>query len=277
LGSSFFESCSYFENNIVEQGIAGLKYGFKAARLPYRAPAGPELISVNAQPARILAGTPVTLTAIADDSRYDSNGFGDEPAQPIAAAHYTVDSPSWISGTAAFTLTAQDGAFDTSSEALVATVDTAAWSAGRHLLFVEAQDDTGIWGVPTAVFVEVLDDVVSFAASPDRFTGEVERGATLTYTVIVTNTGFVSDTYSVSLSGQQWTTTASTDTIGPVEAGATLTFTVSVIAPAEGKQQKADSVRVHLRSQSLPAVDIDFCLESRLVEYSYLLPVIRMD
>ena len=96
----------------------------------------------------------VTLSATADDGRFNSNGHGDEPAQNVVAARYTVDVPSWRGG-AAYPIAAADGAFSAVVESLTASVGTAALSPGQHILFVEAQDATGQWGVPTAVFLEV--------------------------------------------------------------------------------------------------------------------------
>jgi hypothetical protein len=52
-------------------------------------------------------------------------------------------------------MSASDGAFDASSEAVTASVDTSGLSDGRHIIFVEGQDADGNWGVPTAVFLDV--------------------------------------------------------------------------------------------------------------------------
>lgn len=47
------------------------------------------------------------------------------------------------------------GVFTTSVETASALIDTTGWAPGRYLLFVEAQDANGVWGVPTAVFLDV--------------------------------------------------------------------------------------------------------------------------
>ncbi len=154
LGTDFFQDCGAFENDILPRNLPALKYALKAARRPYQDPAGPEIISVAVSAPPAVPGTPVTLTATADDGRSNSNGHGAELAQNVAAARYTVDVPSWKGGTV-YPLAAADGAFDAIAESLTASVDTAAWSPGRYILFVEAQDATGRWGVPTAVFLDV--------------------------------------------------------------------------------------------------------------------------
>lgn len=154
IGTAFFQACDTFEADILPRNLPALKYAFKAARRPYQDPAGPEVAAVTVSTSRVMPGAAVTLTARADDGRFYSNGYGAEPAQNVVAARYTVDTPSWLGGTA-HPMAAADGALDAGAEDLIASVDTAAWAAGRHIIFVEAQDATGQWGVPTAVFLDV--------------------------------------------------------------------------------------------------------------------------
>jgi len=154
MGNDFFESCSTFEDVIVPGNMPALWYAFKAARRPYQTPSGPDSVSLALSASTVAQGTPVTLTAQSNDTRYGTNG-GTEAAQPIVAARYTVDAPSWIAGTAAHAMTAADGSFNTPVEQVQATVFTSGLAPGRHTLFVESQDTSGNWGVPTAVFLIV--------------------------------------------------------------------------------------------------------------------------
>jgi len=168
LGTAFFQGCSYFEETIVPQNLPALLYAFKAARRPYQTPAGPESLDVTVAPTIAVPGTPVTLTAVTDDTRYDSNGWGTEPFQNVAAARYTVDAPSWVTGVISYPLSPADGAFDAPVETVGAVVDTIGWTPGRHVLFVEAQDTDGNWGVPTAVFLWVTGVIDSAVAGTVR-------------------------------------------------------------------------------------------------------------
>ena len=154
MGSAFFESCSTFENTIVPKNMPALWYAFKAARRPYQNPAGPDALNLALSASTVTKGSPVTLTAQANDTRYGTNG-GVEPAQFIAAARYSIDQPSWIAGTPLYAMNPADGAFDASMETVVATLPTTGLTKGRHTLFVESQDVTGQWGVPTAIFLTV--------------------------------------------------------------------------------------------------------------------------
>ncbi len=206
LGTRFFETCTDFEANVLESGIDALTYAMKASVRPYERPAGPEISSLTVRVAAetaledltaaealagqmpagltqsepgttpvssqltIDAGTQLLLVAIADDARFASNGHGDEPAQAIAAAHYTVNAPSWITGTVSHPLSVievevEAQVDDAASEAdmgstwaiVAGTVDTTGWAPGRHLLMVEAQDMDGQAGVPSATAVYVAD------------------------------------------------------------------------------------------------------------------------
>ncbi|MCO5211474.1 MAG: hypothetical protein M9936_17415 [Caldilinea sp.] len=153
LGTAFFQSCSFFESNIVDSNLRALLYAFKAARRPYQAPAGPEITEVTLSAATVAPGQATTLTAQAADNRYGGSG---EPSQAIKAARYTIDQPSWAGGVT-YPLSAADGAFDEVAETLQATVATTGLALGKHLIFVEAQDANGVWGVPSATFLTMTD------------------------------------------------------------------------------------------------------------------------
>jgi hypothetical protein len=103
----------------------------------------------------VQAGTPVSLSASADDTRYDSNGWGDEPVQPVAAARYSLDFPSWKPGVQTYPLQPLDGEFNSPQEDLNAVLDTTGWSPGRHIIFVESQDAAGNWGCPLRAFLMI--------------------------------------------------------------------------------------------------------------------------
>jgi hypothetical protein len=52
-------------------------------------------------------------------------------------------------------MSAVDGSFNSTIEPVQASVFTSGLTAGRHTLFVEGQDASGNWGVPTALFLTV--------------------------------------------------------------------------------------------------------------------------
>ncbi|MGK7953364.1 MAG: M14 family zinc carboxypeptidase [Xenococcaceae cyanobacterium] len=162
LGTEFFQSNEYFEETIVPEVMPALMYAAKAAYRPYQKPAGPDTIEVSTDLAQVVAGTNVVINATADDGRYDDGEVsptdsGDEPVQNIAQARYSIDTPSWIEGTEFFSLETVDGELDSSVEEFSATIDTSDLEVGRHTIFLESQDANGNFGVPTAVFIDVVD------------------------------------------------------------------------------------------------------------------------
>jgi hypothetical protein len=156
LGYTFFEPCADFESKIITPTLASLTYAAKAAILPYRAPSGPEVIDVSLSVSGVIAaGQIVTLTATADDNRFYSGGYGIESVQSIQAMRYSVGQPSWITGTVSAPMTPTDGIFTKPVEPAFAHIDTKLWPTGQHIVFVEAQDADGVWGVPTAIFLTI--------------------------------------------------------------------------------------------------------------------------
>ena len=193
MGTEFFEECRAFEKTIYPRNRDALLYGFKAARMPYQNPAGPDSLNVAVSSDIILAGTKITLTATADDTRRSMAGEP-EPARNVASAQYTINNPSWVEGVVAYTMTAADGSFDSVIEDVVATVDTTSWDPGRYTIFVESQDENGNLGVPTAMFVTVVDHLLRQAKvriKPKRISfGTIPAGTTsATRNITIINAG----------------------------------------------------------------------------------------
>lgn len=155
LGTAFFQTCPYFESYITDPILDSLVYAAKAARRPYQLPAGPDVTGASAEPTRLLPGKEVILTATADDTRSAGTGSDTEPAQPISAARFSVDAPSWLATTFE-TLQPLDGDYDSTIESLTGALDTTGWQPGAYTIFLEAQDADGNWGPPTAISIEVV-------------------------------------------------------------------------------------------------------------------------
>jgi carboxypeptidase T len=273
LGTAFFQGCSYFESTVVAGSFPALLYAFKAARRPYQAPAGPESLQVAVTPTTVVAGAPVTLTAVADDTRYDSNGWGNEPVQQIAAARHTVDGPSWATGAISYALAPADGAFDAPVETVQAVVDTTGWTVGRHLLLVESLDAAGNWGVPGAVFLWVEEENYAVALNPASTAAYAEPGQTITYTLRATNAGNTTDTFDVSAIGYTWPTTAPA-TVGPLAAGASAALTVTVSVPITAADGDSDTAIVTLTSQGDGSKSAASSLTTTVGKCSLFLPLI---
>ncbi|MEM9005073.1 MAG: DUF4347 domain-containing protein [Cyanobacteria bacterium P01_F01_bin.86] len=191
IGTSFFQPSEDFENEILPDNIPAMYYTAKAARRPYQTPFGPEAIEVDLDRPQVVAGTTVELLALVDDARYaDSDAIGgglDENPQTfenIAAGRYSINEPSWTPGVELFEMTAADGTFDSTAESLMASVDTRDLDPGRYTLFIESQDAAGNWGVPTAVFLDIVptpEDATIFEGSDAAEILEGDRDADVIY------------------------------------------------------------------------------------------------
>jgi hypothetical protein len=183
MGTEFFQQCTTFEETMVDDTMATLLYAAKSAPAPYQLPAGPETVAIsttitNVIPltdtvpittlvAALAPTTPLTvspvitglgpilqISAIADDTRYASNGWGVEPTQPISATRLLISSTGWPTATDSYLMNATDGAFDSAEEAVALRLQLSTAPAMRYYLLLQSQDRAGNWGVPTAAFVD---------------------------------------------------------------------------------------------------------------------------
>ncbi len=265
LGTSFFQSCSTFENTIYPDNFGALFYAAKASHRPYQSPAGPEVLNVTVVPTTTVPGAPLTISAQADDTRYGTLG-GIEPSQNVTGARFSVDAPSWITGTLTSPLQPADGAWDSSVEALSGQFDPSGLglTPGKHTLFVEAQDAQGNWGVPSAVFFWMPD--YGFSLSPLESVQYGLPGSTLTYTLHLTNTAALSDTYLLTASGGQWASSVPTAT-GVLLPGEHITLPVTVSIPVEAPYGADDTLQVAVVSQGNAAAQRVAALTSIVADY----------
>ena len=221
VGTTFFQGCDYFEETLLQPNLEALLFAAKVARRPYQLPAGPEVVDVIVEPARIAPGMPVRVQALADDTRFFSNGYyGTEPTQTVQAARFSVDGPDWLGGPT-FPLAAADGLFDQGQEAITGWIDTTGWAPGRHTLFLQAQDTDGHWGPPTAVFLWVVSaEGMELETAPSSLHGP--PGARLPFTITVTNRTALTDTYRLQVEGSDWPVSGGDGSwsAGPGEAAA---------------------------------------------------------
>jgi hypothetical protein len=155
LGSSFFESCTTYENSTKPKNLPAFIYAARVARAPYLLPAGPDVTAVALDDGTgVPAGTAVTLTASVTDTRFN-NSKGTEPTQAIAAAEAFVDVPPWSPGATSIPLAAADGAFNATTEGVTGTLATANLAVGQHLVYVRGKDASGAYGPVSAAFLHI--------------------------------------------------------------------------------------------------------------------------
>lgn len=158
IGTTFFQDCTTYYNEILPDNIPVLLYAAKVARTPYITPSGPNVHDLAIDTNYVSAGEPINLTAIVDDTQYN-NSNGTQPTQNIQAVEYYVDTPFWSSDPApiAIPMLPTDGSFDSQTENVEAMVDTSGWDSGQHILFIRGQDLDGVWGAVSAIFLYIGD------------------------------------------------------------------------------------------------------------------------
>jgi len=124
-------------------------YAHKIARTPYMTAYGPDTDNVKVTPEEVPQGTPVELTGIITDHRY-----GGDTLQPIAAAEYFVDVPG--DDGAGIQMAPTDGFWGDLNEEVTATVDTSGLTPGQRYILIHGQNNDGVWGPFTAIFLNVV-------------------------------------------------------------------------------------------------------------------------
>ncbi|VUD62748.1 Carboxypeptidase T [Thalassocella blandensis] len=159
LGTSFFQSCSAYENTVKPDNLPALIYAAKVVRTPYITPAGPDVYQLALSTDVVIPGESVTLTATATDTRFSSRN-GNEQTQNIGAAEFYIDLAPWEAGAQAIAIGAADGAFNAKTESLSVDITATGLSEGKHILYVRARDAANNWGPISAIFLTVSGDVI---------------------------------------------------------------------------------------------------------------------
>ena len=225
LGTTFFQSCAVFESAILPDNLQSMLYAAKVARTPYLTAGGPDVLGATASATVVAPGTPVTVLAAADDTRF-STANGTEPSQPIAAAELFIDLPPWAAGAIPVAMTAVDGSFDTPVEAVEGTIATGGLGDGRHTVFLRARDAGGSWGAVSAFFFWVLDpaQAAHVAGSVTSAATGTPLAASVATGIFATSTDPATGTYDLMLPDGVYDVTASAEGYGPrTEAAVTAT------------------------------------------------------
>jgi uncharacterized membrane protein len=110
---------------------------------------------------------------------------------------------------------------------------------------------SAIPGLPTATatLVTSANNVYSFQAIPevDTLTG-YGRGTTVQYTVLVTNTGNIADTYNLYLLSSDWNLDVPAH-VGPIASGESASVTISVYVPSNAVVGDTNEATITIISQ----------------------------
>lgn len=155
VGDTFHNNCSTFENDINPNNIQALLRAIKIGRRPYRLTHGPEMTGLSFQENTVPPGQSLMLNYTADDTLYSTFRTG-VPSSTIDSIRYSIDKPSWISGSNAKTVVLRT---QVPKYSATVAIPTSGLSAGQHTLFIESLDGSGAWGPPTAIFFTIEGDV----------------------------------------------------------------------------------------------------------------------
>ena len=233
LGTSFFQSCAAFESTILPDNLQSMLFAAKVVRTPYLTAGGPEVVAPSASATVVAPGEPVTVLASADDTRF-STANGAEPSQPIAAAELFIDLPPWAAGAVPVAMTAVDGSFDATVEAVEGVVATGGLGNGRHIVYLRARDAGGSWGAVSALFLWVLDPGLAahVAGTVTSAADGSPLAATVSAGVFATSTDPATGAYDLLLPDGVYDLTASADGHG-TQTATSVTATAGASTPLD--------------------------------------------
>lgn len=110
------------------------------------------------------------------------------------------------------------------------------------------------------------------ALAPAYLTQDTLPGQVVTYTLTLTNTGTLTDTYGFYINGAVWPTSAPAS-IGPLSPGAEDTFAVTVQVTAGAADGVFDEITVSAVSETIPTIQASATLKTRSVWRHVYLPL----
>lgn len=249
VGANYGSCGGFFPAYGCQDGIDGMTRNFwaenrpvliymhKIARTPYQTAFGPDAKNLSVTPYSVVQGEPLDLTALITDDRY-----GNDPLYPIIAAEYFIDNPG-DDGTGTAMLPA-DGGWGENSEDVQATIDTSSIPPGRHYLLVHGKNDQDVdmWGPFTAIFFEVQSTDYLVSITPPESAAQADPGDTVTYTLQVTNLGFNTDAYTITVDSM-WSYTAPVS-LPPLGSQESAEFDLVVSIPLTATLGESDTALV---------------------------------
>ena len=263
----FYPSCARYDA-IIKPNIQAFLYAAKVARSPYTTAFGPDSLDLTLTPSLTSVGASVVVSATIDDTLSGNDA--------IAATELTIDNPPWNGGVP-IVLTVTDTIFDTSIEDVIVSLDTTQLTPGRHIIFLRGQDNAGYWGPVSAAFLDVLTP--TFELEPRFSRGYGRPGHTLTYTLTLTNTSPVTQTYWMTGSLSTWKTQFTPPPLSLLSMHqSALTLTVSTpMLDTLPLNQDEDQFTLTVTTATTPALSYTAHITTRVLRHSAYLPLTLRD
>jgi carboxypeptidase T len=132
-------------------------------------------------------------------------------------------------------------------------IDTHNLTSGRHTIFIESQDAAGNYGVPSAVFIDIVAEEYQARIDPSVRSSSSSRATTLAYDFLVTNKGTQDDSFDLQIMGNIWLTTLSQQSVGPLIPGESTPVAVKVYIPDSAEVGEQDMVIILVTSKADPS------------------------
>lgn len=188
---------------------------------------------------------------------------------PGSSITYTLDVTNTGTASDSYTVTVSGNAWTTTAPTSVGPLAAGATAPVSVSVLVPAGAADGDSDLATITFTSVGDGAQSASASltttaqaappppppvygvsiaPASDGQSAPAGDTTTYALTVTNTGDTSDSFTITVSGNAWTTTAPAS-VGPLAAGASAPLSVDVSIPAGAANGDSDLATITVTSQ----------------------------
>ena len=132
-----------------------------------------------------------------------------------------------------------------------AATTTTSLLVGSHTI-TATYSGSAVYASSTSLPVTQVVNTIGVALSPTSAMQMAQPNMTVEYIMTVTNTGTLSDSYSIALGSHSFTTTLSAATVGPLAPGESATIVVSVTVPFSTNPYNKDTVTVTVQSNSDP-------------------------
>lgn len=197
LGSNldgFYPSCSRY-NAIIGPNLQALLYATKIARTPYITSFGPDVSEIDLTPSIITNDTDVIVSATVDDS-HNGNDM-------ITIVELYIDIPPWRESEPRL-MDAVEEMFDTSVEKVLMNLPVQQLLPGRHTVYVRGMDSLGYWGPVSAAFLDIITPTFELELAYNHGYGPPDF--TLAYTLTLTNTTPLTQTFFLTGTETKWNT-----------------------------------------------------------------------
>ncbi|MDQ7051090.1 MAG: M14 family zinc carboxypeptidase [Enterobacterales bacterium] len=168
LGTSFFQQCFTYTNQIKPDNLKALVYAAKVVAAPYQLSLGPEITSASLNGAQgsisVTQGNNIDLFVNSSALQTRLSGLG----KNVAATQFSIDIPIWQPNAQKVDMTSVDGSPTSGVEDFSAQIDTTNITAGNHKIYIQSLDSASNRGVVTVVSFDIAQNnspVPSFVAT----------------------------------------------------------------------------------------------------------------